>query len=51
MRRVGATHVTIHPGWFGNADEQAQMWKDVAASPYLERIATTPGGPTLYRLK
>jgi hypothetical protein len=51
MRRAGATHVMIHPDGFGNADEQAQMWKDVAASPYLERIATTPGGPALYRLK
>jgi hypothetical protein len=51
MRKAGATHVMIHPGSFGNADEQAQMWKDVAASPYLERIAITPGGPALYRLK
>ena len=51
MRRAGATHVMIHPGSFGNEAEQAQMWHDVAASPYLERIATTPGGPALYRLK
>jgi hypothetical protein len=51
MRRAGVTHVMIHPGGFGNEDEQAQMWKDVAASPYLERIATTPGGPALYRLR
>jgi hypothetical protein len=51
MRQAGATHVMIHPHAFGNEDEQAQMWKDVAASPYLERIATTPGGPALYRLK
>jgi hypothetical protein len=51
MRRAGATHVMIHPGGFGNADEQAQMWRDVAASPYLERIAVTPGGPALYRLR
>jgi hypothetical protein len=41
----------IHPHGFGNEEEQAQMWRDVAASPYLERIATTPRGPALYRLR
>ena len=51
MRKAGATHVMIHPHAFGNEAEQAKMWQDVAASPYLERIAVTPGGPALYRLK
>lgn len=49
MRRAGATHVMIHPKGFGH--EAAAMWEAVAASPYLERIAVTPGGPALYRLK
>jgi hypothetical protein len=49
MRRAGVTHVMIHPDHFApNIDE---MWQAVAASPYLERIALTPGGPSLYRLK
>jgi hypothetical protein len=51
MRKAGATHVMIHPHDFGNEAQQAQMWQDVAASPYLERIAVTPGGPALYRLR
>jgi hypothetical protein len=50
MRQAGATHVMIHPDGFGNEAEIAKMWQDVAASRYLERIATTPGGPALYRL-
>ncbi len=50
MRQAGATHVMIHPDGFGNEAEIAKMWQDVAASPYLERIAVTPGGPALYRL-
>jgi hypothetical protein len=49
MRRAGATHVMIHPKGF--AHEADAMWQAVAASPYLERIAVTPGGPALYRLK
>ena len=49
MRRAGATHVMIHPKGFGH--EAAAMWEAVAASPYLERIAVTPGGPALYRLR
>jgi hypothetical protein len=49
MRRDGVTHVMIHPKGFGT--EAEEMWKAVAASPYLERIAITPGGPALYRLK
>ncbi len=50
MRRDGVTHVMIHPKGFGT--EADAMWKAVAASPYLERIAVTPGGgPALYRLK
>ena len=49
MRKAGATHVMIHPGHF--APEIDELWKAVAASPYLERIAVTPGGPALYRLK
>ena len=49
MRRAGATHIVIHPKGFGH--EAAAMWEAVAASPYLERIATTPDGPALYRLK
>lgn len=49
MRRAGATHVMIHPNGFGH--EAEAMWQAVAASPYLERIAMTPGGPALYRLK
>jgi predicted Rossmann-fold nucleotide-binding protein len=40
----------VHPGGFGTEEEIRKMWQDVAASPYLERIATTPGGPVLYRL-
>lgn len=51
MRRAGVTHVMIHPGGFGSEAEIEKMWQAVVASPYLERIATTPGGPTLYRLK
>ena len=49
MRRAGVTHVMIHPARFG--DTVDDMWRKVAASPYLEQIATTPGGPVLYRLK
>ena len=49
MRRAGATHVIIHPKGFGH--EAPAMWEAVAASPYLARIATTPDGPALYRLK
>jgi hypothetical protein len=49
MRRAGATHVMIHPAGFGN--EAEEMWRVVAASPYLERIAVTPGGPALYRFR
>jgi hypothetical protein len=49
MRRAGATHVMIHPKGFGH--EAESMWRAVAASPYLERIAITPNGPALYRLK
>ena len=51
MRKAGATHVMVHPDRFGTEVEIAKMWQDVAASPYLERIASTPNGPTLYRLK
>jgi hypothetical protein len=50
MRKAGATHVMVHPDRFGTEAEVAKMWQDVAASPYLERIASTPGGPALYRL-
>ena len=50
MRQAGATHVMIHPGGFGTEEEIAKMWRDVAASPYLERVAATPKGPVLYRL-
>ncbi len=49
MRQAGATHVIIHPQGFGH--EADAMWKAVAASPYLERIAVTPGGPALYRIR
>jgi hypothetical protein len=49
MRQAGATHVIVHPKGFGH--EAAAMWQTVAASPYLERIAVTPNGPALYRLK
>jgi hypothetical protein len=49
MRRAGATHVMVHPKGFGHQAES--MWQAVAASPYLERIAMTPGGPALYRLR
>ena len=49
MRRAGATHVMIHPKGFGH--EAEAMWRVVAESPYLERIAMTPNGPALYRLK
>jgi hypothetical protein len=49
MRRAGATHVIVHPKGFGH--EAEAMWRTVADSPYLERIATTPGGPALYRLR
>jgi hypothetical protein len=49
MRRAGATHVMVHPKGFGH--EAESMWQAVAANPYLERIAMTPGGPALYRLR
>jgi hypothetical protein len=49
MRRAGATHVVVHPKGFGH--EAEAMWRTVAASPYLERLAVTPGGPALYRLR
>jgi hypothetical protein len=49
MRRAGATHVMIHPERFG--DTVDEMWRKVGASPYLERIAITPTGLALYRLK
>jgi hypothetical protein len=51
MRKAGATHVMIHPKAFGTEAEIEKMWQAVAASPYLERIATTPRGPALYRLR
>jgi hypothetical protein len=51
MRRAGVTHVMVHPGGFGTEDEVDEMWQAVAASAYLERMAITPGGPALYRLK
>jgi len=51
MRRAGATHLMVHPDDFGTAEEVEKMWQAVAASPYLERIATTPNGPALYRLR
>jgi hypothetical protein len=51
MRRAGVTHVMVHPGGFGTEAEVEKMWQAVAASPYLERIALTPGGPALYRLR
>jgi hypothetical protein len=47
MRRAGATHVMVHAGGFGN--ETGEMWKKVGASPYLERVAMSPG-VVLYRL-
>jgi hypothetical protein len=47
MRNAGATHVMIHPEKFG--PEVDDMWRAVEASPYLERIALSPGG-VLYRL-
>ena len=50
MRRAGVTHVMVHPGGFGTEAEVEKMWQAVAASPYLERLAMTPGGPALYRL-
>jgi hypothetical protein len=49
MRRAGATHVMIHPERFG--DTVDDMWRKVNASPHLERIAITPSGLALYRLK
>ena len=49
MRRAGVTHVMIHPEHF--APNIGEMWQAVAASPHLERIALTPGGPALYRMK
>jgi hypothetical protein len=48
MRRAGATHIMVHPEGFG--DTVDDMWRKVAASPHLERIATTPSGLSLYRL-
>jgi hypothetical protein len=49
MRRAGATHVMVHPEGFG--DTVDAMWRKVAANPHLERIATTPSGLSLYRLR
>jgi hypothetical protein len=49
MRRAGATHIMIHPERFG--DRVDDMWRKVALSPHLERIATTPSGLSLYKLR
>ena len=49
MRRAGVTHVMIHPERFGDTTDD--MWRKVTASPYLERIAATPSGLALYKLK
>jgi hypothetical protein len=49
MRRAGVTHVMIHPEKFG--DHTEEMWRTVAASPYLERVAVGATGIALYRLK
>lgn len=49
MRRAGATHVMIHPERFG--DTVDDMWKKVNANPHLEKMAQTPTGMALYRLK
>jgi hypothetical protein len=48
MRRAGVTHVMIHPDKFGSHAED--MWRTVAASPYLERVAIS-GKIALYRLR
>jgi hypothetical protein len=49
MRKAGATHVIVHPEGF--LDQQDAMWRAVAASPYLEPMASVPRGPRLYRLR
>ncbi|HET7219847.1 MAG TPA: hypothetical protein VFJ02_17440 [Vicinamibacterales bacterium] len=49
MRRAGVTHVMIHPEKFG--DHAEEMWRTVAASPYLERVAVGATGIALYKLK
>jgi hypothetical protein len=49
MRKAGVTHVMIHPEGF--LDQQEEMWRLVAASPYLELVAIGTGGKRLYRLR
>jgi hypothetical protein len=49
MRRAGVTHVMVHPARF--YEEGPKIMAQVAASPYLERVAVGRHGITLYRLK
>jgi hypothetical protein len=49
MRRAGVTHVMVHPARF--YEEGPKIMAQVAASPYLERVAIGRQGITLYRLK
>ena len=48
MRRAGVTHVMVHPSRFYQDAEKVMA--QVAASPYLERVAIGRGGMVLYRL-
>jgi hypothetical protein len=48
MRKAGVTHVMVHPGSFFQDAEKVMM--QIAASPYLERVAIGRGGIVLYRL-
>jgi hypothetical protein len=48
MRRAGVTYVMVHPArFYQDADK---VMAQIAASPYLERIAIGRGGMVLYRL-
>jgi hypothetical protein len=50
MRRAGATHVMVHPRRFH--DRAEQVMAQIAASPYLERLAIGRNGEhVLYRLR
>jgi hypothetical protein len=48
MRKAGVTHVMVHPSSFFQDAEKVMT--QIAASPYLERVAIGRGGIVLYRL-
>jgi hypothetical protein len=48
MRKAGVTHVMVHPSSF--FQDAGKVMAQIAASPYLERVAIGRGGIVLYRL-